>query len=209
MGNNCFTAQEEDPVFTKLPPHTSQKKSSAGQIDWSSESSVRHRSAINCLHNYAIGKIPIEANEKMVDKEVHESDDSKSISNKPKSQNFQLRFSKDIEQEYLIDRQYLSLDAGRNSDEAQSPLGSMFEKNSPSDVSSLLERKDCCQDLPQDRDLIAERKRTGMAYNRGHGESPDFSKAWERANFMESAPEFGMDKLFLGADSNGGSNQGS
>jgi hypothetical protein len=208
MGNNCFTAQDEDPVFTKLPSHTSEKKSSVGQIDWSSESSVRHRSAINCLHNYAIGKIS-EANQKVDNKELLDADDPKSHPNKHKLQTCQLRFSQHLEQEYVIDREYLSLDAGRNSDDPQIPLEAFFEQSSPSDVSSPLmeavEREDCCQD----RDIIAERKRSSKACNRGQRGSADFSKAWERSNFMESAPEFGMDQLFSGIDTKGGGSQGS
>ncbi len=184
MGNKCFTAKEEEPVFTKLPPHTSQKKSSVCQIDWSSESSVRHRSAINCLHNYAIGKTFSEANQRTDDTQLHDADDPKPNSNKQKLQTCQLRFSQDIEQEYVIDREYLSLDAGRNSDDAQSPLGSLFEKSSPSDVSSLLMETMECKDCSQDRDIIADRKKAGRACNIDRG-SADFNKAWERSNFME------------------------
>ena len=207
MGNKCFTANDEEPIFTKLPPHTSQrKKSSVGQIDWSSESSVKHRSAINCLHNYAIGKILSETNEKTNDTQLPHVDDPKSHSSK---QNCQLHFSKDIEQEIVIDREYLTLDAGRDSSEVQGPLLSLCEKNSPSDVSSFtmgrMDREDCCED----RDVIAERKKTVKACNREHGESAGFRKAWERSNFTESAPDFGMDQLFAAVDSNGGSSQGS
>jgi hypothetical protein len=156
-----------------------------------------------------MGKISCEANEDNSDKQVRVAEDSNSISNKLKLRHSHLRFSKDIEQEYVIDREYLSLDAGRDLNDSPRPLGACVAKNSPTDVTSLslvaTERDDCCQD----RDMTSEQKKIGKTYNQGHGESAEFSKAWERSNFMESAPDFGMDRLFNGLDSSGRASHGS
>ena len=70
-------------------------------IDWSNEESIRYLSAINCLHNYAVGK---STEHEM----VQHADKSMKPSNKPSKKMF-LSFAETLEQIQVLDADAVSL----------------------------------------------------------------------------------------------------
>ena len=54
MGNRGFKSQTERPTVSF--PAQGQL-----ELDWNDEASIRHRTAMNCLDNYALGKIDEES----------------------------------------------------------------------------------------------------------------------------------------------------
>jgi hypothetical protein len=70
-------------------------------IDWASESSVHHRSAINCLHNYALGKMHDQCENAAESKQVNLL--------AGKSSKGQLRFAEEICKEIVAVDDFVSL----------------------------------------------------------------------------------------------------
>jgi hypothetical protein len=112
MGNRF--SNEDDEPFTMLDralTRANRKKSSEWRsnpesdecseekysVDWNNDESVRHRSAMNSLHNYAIGKM---------------SADERRKSNKPQSpKKASIRFADVLEQTVYINRSLLCMDS--------------------------------------------------------------------------------------------------
>jgi hypothetical protein len=59
MGNRCMRPAPEPEAFTLLSSdrRAAPNQEPAVHVDWDDEKSVHHRSAMNSLHNYAIGKM--------------------------------------------------------------------------------------------------------------------------------------------------------
>ena len=112
MGNRFSTTDDER--FTVLDPHCARKnrrksaefRRSLGSeecsgekcnVDWNNDESVKHRSAMNSLHNYAIGKMSAE---------------ERRTSNKPSSpKKASIRFADVLEHTIFIDRSLLCMDS--------------------------------------------------------------------------------------------------
>jgi hypothetical protein len=62
-------------------------------LDWGNEESVDHRSAMNCLHNYALGKMECESRKRKPSSKIHHCV-AKADAESRKS----LRFSENLEQ---------------------------------------------------------------------------------------------------------------
>lgn len=186
MGNQCFTTKEEEPVFKGVRnPSVSRKKSSVCIIDWNSESSVTHRSAINCLHNYAIGKILAG---------IESSQPIQHHPTKQRSLDVQLRFSQELHQEIIIERELLSVDAGRDGEQSdpESVDGNSFASHL---TSSSCNSTDAV-DANSIHLSIAERKISDKPFKRRKPDVSQCTEAWDRSNFTESAPDFGVGQLF-------------
>ena len=189
MGNQCFAIKEEEPVFQAMskPIPCSRKKSSI--IDWNSESSVAHRSAINCLHNYAIGKIFAEIS----DDGDHCKEQNKIAPVRKKSVNVRFRFSNELHQELITETKLLSLDDSCETKKCDIE----YERGSPSpDLDSG--SPSCTAEVYRAGQLTpAEKNLNDKVFNRVKAEMSNCSSAWGRSNFTESAPDFGVGQLFL------------
>ena len=201
MGNQCFASanaakdNSNDSEFKFTVIHdarTSRKTSSVCAIDWNSESSVKHRSAINCLHNYAIGKIACDMEECNTD--IQRRPPKEKIQ---RSASSQLRFSSELCEEKIIEREFLCTDNGRDLD----PSNDEFERIMPSYADLEKQDKDCCIYVHPSPRAMADKPN-----KRGKGDPLDCCSAWERRKFSESAPDFAEYQLFksfsMGSDDN-------
>jgi hypothetical protein len=80
MGNRGFKSQIERPIVS-FPAQEHM------ELDWNDEASIHHRTAMNCLDNYALGKI---------DEECLEN--STAVSRKRRLHQCALKFAEQLEQ---------------------------------------------------------------------------------------------------------------
>lgn len=118
--DNCDLTGFEVDDEERLSDNKRQRKT---EVDWEDESSVHHRSAMNCLHNYALGKMSeiklIDPNDSLPTdhdrRMVRRTDSGKSIT-----------FADDLEQTFVF----------INTDASPQFLESQCEDHSSSDSSS-------------------------------------------------------------------------
>mmetsp|Transcript_20275 Transcript_20275/g.56160 ORF Transcript_20275/g.56160 Transcript_20275/m.56160 type:complete len:122 (-) Transcript_20275:205-570(-) len=120
MGNRASavssSTEQFEESYESYGSDEAEKMERKKDVDWSDESSVHHYSAINCLHNYALGKMAEEGLKKIT------SDDGEKRSYRKSDLSKSLTFAESLEETIIISSRDGHIDEHASSDSSDDQL---------------------------------------------------------------------------------------